>query len=272
LIPAGLPWYFYVWVLGVKTPLAVLAAFLAGSFLLLRERRTMASVFFRVMVVIHLLGLSVVGPKWIRYMLSLLPFVFLTAGYALQKFFDWYSVRSTRRLSAPAFAVACLVLLVWPIADTLAWAPYYSLYLNALGGGRMNAARYFPNDEIYDLDTREVAQAASQVAPLGATLAAGNPMSVAFYLEQFGRKDIRIQPLYDVNYVPKPDDLILLQNSRRYFETQDLFYLLKHSSMPHTDIYIGGLLTSQIYRFGMSPGGETPATAALSPTGAIVRP
>jgi hypothetical protein len=97
-------------------------------------------------------------------------------------------------------------------------------------------------------------------------------MSVAFYLEQLGRKDIRIQPLYDVNYVPRPNDLILLQDSRRYFETQDLFCLLKHSSMPYTDIYVGGLLTSQIYRFEMTGGGETPATAALSPTGAMVRP
>src|SRR5712692_3919800 len=43
--PYGLPQYFYLWVLAVKTPLVVLLAIVVGGFLLLREPNTMAAIF-----------------------------------------------------------------------------------------------------------------------------------------------------------------------------------------------------------------------------------
>jgi Dolichyl-phosphate-mannose-protein mannosyltransferase len=262
--PYGMPWYFYLWVLGVKTPLAVLAAFLAGAILLLRTPKTMASIYFRMMVLIYLLGLSVMGGKWIRYSLSLLPFVFLAAGYAVEKLLNWLSLRTVGRTTALAYGLAGVALFLWPLADTLAWSPYYSLYLNPVGGGHANAGRFFSPDEIYDLGSREEVRAVCRVSPPGATLAAANPRSARYYLDQFGRGDIQLVPVYDVNYVPRPGDFILLQDSRRYFETQDLFRLLEHRWVPYRDIYVGGVLTSHIYHFS-SPALDVATASTASP-------
>src|SRR4029077_4501714 len=63
---AGLPWFYYLWLLLVKTPIPILAAVVLGSIMLLRNRRTLASCFFLSFGMVQLLGLSVSGAKWIR--------------------------------------------------------------------------------------------------------------------------------------------------------------------------------------------------------------
>ena len=250
--PYGLPWYFYLWVLAVKTPIPVLATLLAGAVLLLRNRQTMSSIYFRALVLIYLLGLSAVGAKWIRYILSVLPFVFLASGYAVEKLYG----RLTRQgVPQPrvGLAFAAVLLFVWPLGEALHWAPYHSLYLNALGGGRANAARFFPHDEIHDLGTREAVETIANQAPVGARIAAANPMTVNYYLRRRARTDMDVVPLYDGNYVPHAHDFLLIQDARRYFETDDLFQFLNRAHMPHRDVYQGGLQTAQIFCFQRCP-------------------
>src|ERR1700687_5760258 len=81
---AGVPWTYYLWLLLVKTPVPILVAVIAGSIMLLRDRRTLASCFFLSLGVVQLAGLSISGAKWVRYSLVLLPFLFLAGGYAVQ--------------------------------------------------------------------------------------------------------------------------------------------------------------------------------------------
>ena len=82
---AGVPWFYYVWLIVVKTPVPILLAFIVGGALLLRDRRTLASCFFLSFGLVQLIGLSVSGAKWIRYSLPMLPFVYLAGGYAVQQ-------------------------------------------------------------------------------------------------------------------------------------------------------------------------------------------
>ena len=247
--PYGTPWYFYLWVLAVKTPLPVLAAFLAGAALLLRDRRTMSSIYFRALVLIYLLGLSAVGAKWIRYLLSVLPFIFLTAGYAIEKVYERLARSREVPLARLGLASAAGVLFIWPFGQALQWAPFDSLYLNELGGGRSNAARFFPHDEIYDLGTRQAVEAVAEQAPPNATLAVANPMSADYYVRRAGRTDIRVVPLYDANYVPRAGDFLLVQDARRYFETSGLHDLLNRAHMPYREIYQDNFQTAQLYCF-----------------------
>jgi len=258
---AGVPWFYYLWLMLVKTPIPILLAVVTGGALLLRERRTVASCFFLSLGILQFVGLSLSGAKWIRYSLPMLPFFFLAGGYAVQTL--WNTLRA-RSLSAVSVATAALILMGWPLLELQAWMPYYSFYLNSIGGGTRNVTRYFAPDEVSEFDTREVAQQVCPSAPVATRVATARPMSMAYYIETCGRSDIQIVPLYDARYAPRNGDLVILEPSRRFFETQRYFDALTRSGMSHTDIRVGPVLASTIYLFDSSvpePRGARPDVA-----------
>jgi hypothetical protein len=110
-------------------------------------------------------------------------------------------------------------------------------------------------DEVSEFDTREVAQKVCPFAPAAATIATARPASMAYYLQACGRADLQIVPLYDTHYAPRDGDLIVLEPSRRFFETQRFFDALGNSTMPHSEIRVGPVLASTIYLFDPSVPG-----------------
>ena len=246
---AGVPWFYYLWLVLVKTPIPILIAVIVGSVLLLRDRSTLASCFFLSLGVVQLVGLSLSGAKWIRYSLPLLPFLFLAGGYAVQQ---TLKAAKGKALSQALLGPAAVILLGWPLLELQSWAPFYSFYLNAIGGEKQNITRYFAMDEVSEFDTREVVQKVCPFAPAAATVATARPMSMAYYLQDCGRADLQIVPLYDTHYAPRDGDLIVLEPSRRFFETQRFFDALGNSEMPHSDIRVGPVLASTIYFFDTS--------------------
>ena len=260
---AGVPWFYYLWLVLVKTPIPILMAVIVGSALLLRDRRTLASCFFLSLGLVQLIGLSVSGAKWIRYSLPLLPFLYLAGGYAVQQ---TLKAAKGKVLSQALVAPAAVILLGWPLLQLQSWAPYYSFYLNSIGGDRQNVTRYFAPDEVSEFDTREVAQKVCPFAPVATTVATARPMSMAYYLQACGRADLQIVPLYDTHYAPRDGDLIVLEPSRRFFETQRFFDALGNSGMPHSDIRVGPVVGSTIYLFDPSVPGSKSAKEELTLT------
>ncbi len=246
---AGVPWFYYLWLILVKTPIPILVAVMVGSALLLRDRRTLASCFFLAFGVVQLAGLSVSGAKWIRYSLPLLPFLYLAGGYAVQQTLKAVKGKVLRQALVGSAAV---ILLGWPLLELQSWAPYYSFYLNSIGGEKPNVARYFAMDEVSEFDTREVAQKVCPFAPPATTVATARPMSMSYYLAACGRADLHIVPLYDTHYAPREGDLIVLEPSRRFFETQRFFDALGNSGMSHSEVRVGPVLASTIYLFDPS--------------------
>ena len=246
---AGVPWTFYFWLLLVKTPISILVAVIAGSIMLLRERQTLASCFFLALGILQLAGLSISGAKWVRYSLPMLPFLFLAGGYAVQV--TWDRVKEKKRSLAFA-GVAAATLFAVPLLELHAWSPYTSLYLNSIGGGQKNIARYFGQDEVSEFDTRQVAQQVCSSADVGARLATARPMSLTYYVEDCGRADIEVVPLYDRHYQPREGDMIILEPSRRFFETQKFFDALGKSDMSRHEVRVGPVLASTIYLFDSS--------------------
>ncbi|MBV9182461.1 MAG: glycosyltransferase family 39 protein [Acidobacteria bacterium] len=243
---AGVPWIYYFWLLLTKTPIPILVAVVTGSFMLLRERRTLASCFFLAFGVLQLAGLSVSGAKWVRYSLPVLPFLFLAGGYAVQAAWD----RMREKRISPAFAgLAAATLFAAPFLALHAWAPYTSFYLNSIGGGRKNLARYFGQDEVSEFDTREVAQQVCSSANGGTRLATARPMSMTYYVANCDRTDIEVVPLYDRHYQPRQGDMIDLEPSRRFFETQRFFDTLEKSDVSRREVRVGPVLASTIYLF-----------------------
>jgi 4-amino-4-deoxy-L-arabinose transferase-like glycosyltransferase len=269
LTQATVPWYFYAWLLVVKTPLPVLAATLAGSALLLRRRDSLLSAFFLSFGAIQFIGLSAFPAKWIRYFLSVLPFLFLAAGYAVQQLYEWLSRRS---VAPRVFGMATIVVIGCACLELNFWDPYYSLYLNALGGGTSKSADYFSPDEMSELDARETAEVVSRSAPPGARLATSKPKSMSYYLDRDGRKDIEVIPLYDPDYRPQCGDLVLEEESRRYFETAKLLDWLRSSGLPHEGVRVGPVLATTIYYFRLpSPSLNDHYAVTNIATGATIR-
>jgi hypothetical protein len=251
---AGVPWFYYLWLVLVKTPIPILMTIVVGGALLLRDRRSLASCFFLSLGMVQLVGLSVIGAKWIRYSLPLLPFLYLGGGYAVQEILK---IAKEKGLSERLVWAAAVILLALPLLELQAWAFFYSFYLNSIGGGKQNVSRYFAPDEVSEFDTREVAQHVGRFAPRGAKLATARPMSMAHYLQTCGRADMKVVPLYDPHYVPQDGDLIILEPSRRFFETQRFFDVLGNSRMLHSEIRVGPVLASTIYLFNASAEGVT---------------
>jgi Dolichyl-phosphate-mannose-protein mannosyltransferase len=246
---AGVPWHFYFWLLAVKTPIPIFAAIVVGSIFLLRDRKTLAACFFFPFGVLQLASLSICGAKWIRYSLPLFPFLFLAAGYAVQQSWNWLA---EKKMSPALVAMAAVVLFGWPLVELHTWAPYYPFYLNPVGGGASHITRYFAPDEVSEFDSREVAQQVCSTAPASAKLATGRPNSMTHYLERCGRSDIRIVALYDPLYSPREGDLIVLEPSRRFFETQRFFDTLEQSGMRKQEVHVGPILASTIFQFDSS--------------------
>ena len=74
------PVYFYALFLLIKTPPLVLVAFAAGLFALARRWREPGPAFMLFMFLCWIVPYSVMGAKWLRYTLSLLPFVYMIAA------------------------------------------------------------------------------------------------------------------------------------------------------------------------------------------------
>lgn len=247
--PFGLPSYFYIWALAVKMPLPVLGAMAAGVIFLVLRRHTLAGIFLRVMVLYSFVPFSLVGGKWFRYLVTMLPFLFLLAGLAVERLYEWLKRARTVGVRRLGIALVGLAFVCWPAVETFAWAPQYRLYLNQFGGGRGEIGRIFSPDEVYDLGVREAVEYACHIAPPNAVLAVNNPMAVSYYLQKCGRNDIRVAALFDPKYFLRGGDFVLIQDSRRYFETEELFAQVERHGQPLVEVKLAGVVASRLYRF-----------------------
>ena len=153
-----LPWYFYTWLLVVKTPFPVLLAILAGSMLLLRRRDSLISTSFLSLGLIQFVGLSLfreMDPVFAGCLAVPLPGRGLRRSATLR-----VALKAKRGAQGVRAGDGHRNRLRVPGAEF--WDPYYSLYLNALGGGASRSAQYFSPDEISELDARETAEVVSR--------------------------------------------------------------------------------------------------------------
>jgi hypothetical protein len=269
-MPHGTPWYFYFLFLAVKLPLPLLAAFLVGMLEVFRHRlgpdKSRGYLFLRIMLVFWLFPMAIVGSKFLRYTLSLMPLIYITAAVGMVVIWRAASslikklsvdARFAERATAAAIAV---VFVVVPSLTTVLSLPYPSLYLNALGSGKVGY--FFPHDEFYDLGARESIRYVAEHAPRGATLASEIPGVVEYYLERYNRSDIRSKiishPKFDL--VKDPPDYVLLQRGRTYFENLEDFKLLESACSPVQASTYMGADAARVYKIDLA------ALQAVNPT------
>jgi hypothetical protein len=247
------PVYFYALYLLIKTPVPVLVAFAAGCAVLWRRRREPGAAFLLFMLLFWLVPYSLMGAKWLRYTLSLMPFVYMTAAVGV--------VALTCRLSGLLQAGQSHVVVAWARAAALAFfvglpayaafnaAPHYALYTNALAPH--SAGYYFPHDELYDDGLREAIEYVAEHAPAGAVIAHETPGVVGYYLTRYGREDLRSQvisdPQFDVTADGPRPVYAILQRGRTYFENRDEFARVRAQFKPETQIVIDGVVAAEVY-------------------------
>jgi hypothetical protein len=248
----GTPIYFYVLFMLIKVPLPIIAAFIVGLVQCLKRWRDPAHGFLLLMFLLWIVPYSLVGAKWLRYTLSLMPFVYMIAAVGIMALIRW-CVQILTRLhweSAARFATLLILLLFIALPAWTAYAggPHYAAYTNALGSGR--AGYYFPHDEFYDDGLREAIEFVCKNAPPGATLVHETPGVVGYYLDKYGRTDIQSRVLSDKNFKladAPPQTYIIVQRGRTYFENQEKLQEVRAGYRKVFDVPVEGVSAAEVY-------------------------
>lgn len=247
----GMPLYFYPLFLILKTPVSVLVALMVGLTEIWRRRAETGPFFLIFMFLFWIVPFSLMSAKWLRYMLSWMPTVYIIAALGVFKIFTWASAqaRQTNRRWVPALAAAvALIFLVEPASMSAQNAPYYSLYLNPLGLGR--TAYYFPHDEMNDMGLREAIQQICVQAPKGASVGGETAPVFAYYFHKFGRDDLQYFDLSDQaqRMEAPPTAYVVIQDGRKYYENISFIQKVESYQTPIQTIAIGGAAAVRVYR------------------------
>ena len=266
----GLPVHFYLLFLAIKVPLATIGTFLIGLFISLRRFRHPGHAFILFMLFFWLVPYSLVGAKWLRYTLSLMPFVYMSAAIGTVALIRWSGSLLEKLKAGPvvfhvAAAILVLILVAAPSLTAYRSAPHFAMYTNALGSG--SAAYYFPHDEFYDDGLNEAIRFVCARAAPRATIVNETPGVVKYYTEKFGRPDLQSQVLSDPKYTvtDSAPAYVILQRGRTYFENQNE---MKEVRDRFTLVYSGcieGHTAAEVYAVPASPGEAVKPCGDLRP-------
>jgi len=250
-LSGGMPVYFYALFLAIKTPLPILGALIVGLVTTWKRRREPGPSFVLFMFLWWIVPFSIVGGKFLRYMLAWMPAVCIIAAIGLVGIFSRLVEMARRRIDGP-LAPALVATVALALAVNPVWAAvkssYYSLYLNALGFHR--TAYYFPHDEMNDMGLREAIRRISEEAPYGARVGGEAGPIFKYYFHKLGRDDLRYFNLSDQakKEDASPSAFLVVQEGRKYFENISFIERVESYQAPIHTVEIGGAAAARIYR------------------------
>jgi hypothetical protein len=247
----GMPWYFYLLLLAIKTPIPVLFALAVGIVEVIRRRKEPGPSFIILMSLLWIVPFSLLSAKWLRWMLTWMPTIYIIAAIGLVKIFSFTRqllMESRSRFLAPVMgALIFLVFLAQPLWAATKAGPYYSLYVNPLGFG--HAGFYFPHDEFEDAGLRPAIFRICNEAPIGSAVGGEAPPLFAYYLQQCGRSDLRYFSLSDpLREAPAPSTYVVVEDGRKYFDNIPLIRTIESEEVPVWTVAIDGVPAATVYR------------------------
>lgn len=246
----GTPVYFYLVFMAIKIPLLVLASFVAGFVISLKRWRHPGHAFALFMFLFWIVPYSLIGGKWLRYTLSLMPFVYILSAVGVIDLVRFVAARFKTSKAARVIVAGAAVLIFIGLPAWTAYSPgpHYALYTNALAADR--AGYFFPHDEFYDDGLREAIKFVCDTAPPGALIAHETPAATRYYLERFGRTDLNPKaisaPEFDVANISGPA-YIIIQRGRTYFENRDKIALVRATFKKVYEVKVNGLTAAEIF-------------------------
>jgi hypothetical protein len=248
----GTPVYFYALFMAIKIPLPVLAAFIIGLCACFKNWRAAGHGFLLLMFLLWIIPYSLFGAKWLRYALSLMPFVYMIAAVGITALINFFVAlfqeATSQRVMRIATAAALVIFIALPAFEAYASGPHYGLYTNALGQGRVGY--YFPHDEFYDDGVREALRFICDTAPQSAIVANETPGVARYYLEKFGRTDLQSRPLSDKNFNladATAPTFVIVQRGRTYFENQEKLKDVRSNFQKIYDVNVEGANAAEVY-------------------------
>jgi hypothetical protein len=246
----GTPIYFYLVFMAIKIPLLVLASFIVGLIATIKHRRQPGYAFVLFMFLFWIVPYSLIGGKWLRYTLSLMPFVYMLAAIGVVALVRFAVVRlnASKQIKTIVAAVAVVIFIVVPALTAYSARPHYALYTNALGA--RHVGYFFPHDEFYDDGLREAIKFVCDVAPPGAIIAHETPAATRYYLKRFGRIDLNSKTLsspdFDVANIPGTA-YIIVQHGRTYFENRDKINFVRANFSKIHEEKVNGLTAAEVF-------------------------
>lgn len=246
----GTPAYFYLVFMAIKIPLLVLASFMVGFVVSVKRRLHPGYAFVLFMFLFWIVPYSLMGAKWLRYTLSLMPFVYMLAAIGVVELIRFVSNRLSASKQTRAIVVALVVAIFVGVQAWIAYAagPHYALYTNALGAGKVGY--FFPHDEFYDDGLREAIKFVCDTAPPGAIIAHETPAATRYYLEQFRRPDLNSKaisaPDFEVTKISGPAYFII-QRGRTYFENRDKLVFIRTTFKKVHEISVNGMPAAEVF-------------------------
>ncbi|MDQ3686181.1 MAG: glycosyltransferase family 39 protein [Acidobacteriota bacterium] len=252
----GSPWYFYYVFLGVKLPLPMVAAFLAGLPMLFTKRLGDGRFFVLSWLFFWFLPFSVMGGKFTRYFTFALPVVVITAAIGVRAVGQFLSRLTSRgafvESGAGSFARVALgfAVVAFSAYASARAAPHYRLYTNAIGGGTERAGSYFPHDEFYDSSVRDAANLVARHAPRGTRVVSETPGLVSYYATLVGRDDLLSASLSDSQALREltVGDFVIVARGRRYFSNEAVIDALRTIGTPAFSIKLGIVPSAEVYQ------------------------
>ena len=246
----GTPLYFYVLFLAIKVPLLVPGAFVVGFYVSVRKWRHPGHAFVVFMFLFWIVPYSLIGAKWLRYTLSLMPFFYMIAAVGVVALTEVAAsaFRNSEKAGPIVAAAALLIYTVVPGATAYKHGPHYALYTNALGAG--TAGYFFPHDEFYDDGLREAIERVCEVAPQGSVIAHETPAVTRYYLEKFRRQDLQSHPISAADFDPTKvtgPSYIIVQRGRTYFENRDKIEYVRANFRKVHQVTIEGLTAAEVF-------------------------
>ena len=173
------------------------------------------------MFLFWLVPYSLIGGKWLRYTLSVMPFVYMFAAVGVVGLIRFVQKHGSKRVSLAISAAVVLLFVGGPGWIAFANGPHYALYTNALAANK--AGYLFPHDEFYDDGLREAIRFVCEEAPNGATMAHETPGVAGYYLSQFNRPDLKSQAISSPEFecVSPADRFTLSCSEAAYFENRE---------------------------------------------------
>ncbi len=246
----GTPIYFYALFLAIKMPLLVVTAFVTGLIVSFKRWRHVGHAFLIFMFLFWIIPYSLMGAKFLRYTLSLMPFVYMLAAVGVVSLVRLATSQFNGMRNAPAIISLAAVVIFVGVPGWIAFAsgPHYSLYTNALASDK--AGYFFPHDELYDDGLREAISFVCESAPQGAVIAHETPAVAHYYLEQFGRNDLNSRPVSAADFDPSAlsePAYVIVQPGRTYFENQAKLSFIRSNFKKIHEIQINGATAAEIF-------------------------